>query len=152
MYNDKVVYLEITSWCGRAVGAVHYYGRLRGDCKDKIELEKKLTKREAASQNNKWHGHFGNFKAGELTSGFPNEEQIKTVAKKVWKKHFPKAKILIEGSSSTAEPQTVLDGPRSIKEKINRLAAQAKKIDYWDKDEEQMEKLCSKWGKLMAEL
>ena len=147
-FNKYCVYLEITTWQGLSIGAEHYYGKLCGYNKGEhisVELKKVMTREDARILNKKDSAHC--WEEGETTDRFDTEEGIKKIARKEWKKHFPQAKIVVEGREGVIEPQPIFVGPSDYKRKINAWAKKAEEINYWD-NEKVMEALCSKWERL----
>lgn len=104
--------------------------------------------REDARVLNKKDGVSVTWREGETTDRFDTEEGIRKLAKKEWKKHFPKAKVLIEGRSGVIEPQPILIAPVDYKRLSNALAKKAEEINYWDGNEKKMRTICDKWDKL----
>lgn len=126
--------LYITSFNG--YGGIHYYGSLTFDRKT-IYLEKKLTKKSAiklSTGDYKYH-------AGMITKRFETEDELINLAQKTYKNHFPKADILLLGSSATLDPQECLDGPAELKRKINRMWEIGNKIGWYEKNPDKMTKL-----------
>lgn len=157
MSDKKIVHLEITSWRGLSLGAIHYYGELIGHKREKyttIKLEQKCTRKAAIEENKKARemGLPGRTRPGELTNQFDSKEQLRKFAIKHWKEHFPKAVILIEGNSSTVEPQPILIGPKEIKDRVNKLSREADTIDRWEKNEKRMDEICDEWNELIAKV
>ena len=94
------------------------------------------------------------YRAGAMSERFESEIDIRKGALKIWKKRFPDAVILLEGSSSCASVQRCLSGPKELKNKINSLWRQAEKIGWYEGNEELMTEiddnymdLLRKWDK-----
>ncbi len=157
--SDKIVHLEITSWVGTiAFGAIHYYGRLCGSNGvsryERFSVTKKLTKTEARALNRR-----DSFKCAYLpkeTDRLESREEVRRVAKRMWKKLFPKATILLEGSSGVIDPQKVLVAPKEAKERLNDLFDRTELIGWtWNgdpKDKKAMEKIEKEWDAEMEKL
>ena len=139
----KIAYLEISNWTGLSLGAVHYYGKLVCDGQ-RIQLKKELSRAEALFLSRDWH-----WEKGDTTERFCMKGELKDLAIRTWRDHFPDAIMLIEGRAWLVEPQHVLDGPAEIKRRINALAAEAEKVDYWD-DEVAMQRICDEWDAIMG--
>jgi len=106
-----IVHLDVYSFEGISIGATHYYGKLI--CKDeRIELKRKLNKRNISDFKKE------NYLLGHTTNRFNSEKHIINAAKKIWKKLFPSADVLLLGSSSIVDPQKCLAGNPIIKRKI----------------------------------
>ncbi len=162
MNHNQVVYLDITSFSGVSIGAEHYYGKLvcSGDEYKTIELEKKLTSRQAKELNKK-DGYGSVFRADSLTGRFDTEQEIISLAIVEYKKHFPEAKILLLGDSASAEAKKVLDAPsKELQEKCNALFNEQKKIGWinrggffyrTEEGEEKAWDLYKQWNRLISE-
>ena len=124
----QIIHLEISSFRGISLGAIHYYGKLVGNTR--IELEKTLTRRDAIKLNKHDDGYI--WRPGTKYSGFDSEEEVIEFALNVWKKHFPSGIILIQGNSAVADPQLVIAGDRKIANTINKWYYQAEKINWYD--------------------
>ena len=153
----KMIHLEVSTWMGTSSDASHYYGRLVGNDHvneyTAIELKRKCTKKDAIEENKKEVG-FSAFRIrpGSLTTGFGSIGALRRAAIKCWKEYFPQGKILIEGSATIAEPQRVIDGPKKIKDTINRLTKRSEESGGWDVNEDKMEKICDKWTAIVGKL
>jgi len=152
--EENIVFLTISSFVGASPGAIHYYGRLehlQGD--EAVDVTYKLTQKEADRFNVKWkvggcEDLFG-YQEGEKSERFPSEKKLIVAAKKQFKVHFPKATVLVLGSSSVCEPQEILVGPKEFKDKITNLAKQYDKLDWDDVvDRPMIEKIEEEWQKL----
>jgi hypothetical protein len=148
--EENIVFLKITSWYGISVGAEHYYGKLTDfKTNENIELTYPLTKEDAKYLNKKEkiEDEIG-YEEGEESERFRNEEAVIERAKKQFKILFPKATILVRGTSDP-NPQEVLVGPKQFKNAINVLWQRCELLD-WDReeDEEELEEIYGKWEKL----
>jgi hypothetical protein len=117
----KFVALEISTW--RGYGGVHYYGKLKNYelRSESVNIEREIkTEEEAALLNKKDSntpdGHW--WKVGHITSRIDTKEEVIETAKKIWRKHFPKADALVLGLSSCGDPQQPLDGDPKIVKKL----------------------------------
>jgi hypothetical protein len=130
MKRTNEVFIEITTWMGMSLGAIHYYGELKGyKSEDEgsrigIVLEHGLTQREATVLNKAGDFHYALYKKGAMYRGFSSKEEIIELGLKVWKEYFPNATILILGRNYAAEPQKVLVGPPNYMEKVNAWVEQ----------------------------
>ena len=104
--------LEITTWRGVSIGAVHYYGTLglprlnfvdfktRYYCSgsnfprvfEKIELYRELTEEEIGLNEDKYIG----YNPGDMIPGFNTKEEVITKARNVVRRHFPRFRMIVE--------------------------------------------------------
>jgi len=153
-FHKYFVYLQITSWAGVSIGAEHSYGELcgyNGKEDQTIELKKALTREDARLLNKKDSTYGRLWKEGELTKRFNTEEEIIKIAKKEWKKHFPQAKVLIEGRSGILEPQLIIVAPADYKRKCNILFQKVEANNGWEGDEKVMQAIEDEWKELNKE-
>lgn len=155
---STVVNLEITSFQGVSVGAEHYYGKLKSyDPYQTFEIEKVLTEREAAALRIKddWPG----FKAGDKTTRFNTRDEIIEIAERDYKKIFVGAKVLTLGSSTSAEPQEILDAPKPIMRKGNEMFQEVEAMGWIQRGgffyrhpehQSRLNQLCREYSKLLA--
>jgi len=114
----SAVYLKITSWAGISIGAIHFYGELRARNPYRcVELSNTLTvasaKRLNRHRRDDFRGEDWNYRAGMKVNGFDTEQEIIDLAIKTYKTHFPEGTVLILGDPVYAEPQKIIDGPKS---------------------------------------
>lgn len=154
--EENVIFVKVDTFVGTGVGAVHYYGILRQLCGGRsVDVTHKLTQIEADRLNKKWltkdmrESLSAGYQKGECSSRFFSREAAINAAKKQFKKCFPKAAVLVLGSSGVVEPQRILVGPKEFKDKINKLVKKYDKLD-WDirTDRKEIEELEKKWEKL----
>ena len=146
--EEHIVFLKITSWNGISVGAEHYYGKLTNfKTNESIELTYPLTTQDAEHLNRKLGGGRYYIK-GEESERFPSEKAVIGRAKKQFKVLFPKAIILVRGTSDP-NPQEVLVGPKQFKDAINVLWQRCELLN-WDREEDKegLEEIYGKWEKL----
>lgn len=123
----RLVVLEVSSWVG-SIGAEHYYGKLKMDDRKDVKVQTKLTSKEALhlTKKDRRFGTDYRYRKGQLTTRFSDAEKVEEEAKRVWRKHFPKAHALVVGQDAVADPQRPLDGDPEILKKLK---------DYWDRFE-----------------
>ena len=124
----EIIYLEITSWAGISLGAIHYYGKLKQShnlCLKSIEIQKKVTQKEADYINKK--DRFANYKAGYLTDRMDSKQEVIDLAIKLCKKQYPQFKVIVIGKSYIVQPQKVIFGPINFKTKTNYLYKELRK-------------------------
>lgn len=158
--RSAIVYLDITSYRGVSVGAEHFYGKLvnSGEKYEVVELEQVMTKKMAIELNKK--DGFGSVgRAGSKTDRFLGKDKLIGFAKKEYKKHFPKAKLLLLGNSSSVSVKKVLDcESEDVLKKCNKLYDEYKKIEWINRGgffyrtpegEVLEDELYGKWAKIL---
>ncbi len=158
-----IVALETPTWAGTsAIGASHYYGRLKWndqtECTDGsnyhcVELEKVLTAAEArrlTKQDHRPGDHNFVWKAGMKTERFFNKEEVIALALATYKTHCPAATCLQLGGSGIYEPYPILDGPKEFMDAVNVLAAEKEACGDWDTNPEAMQRITEAWEALVA--
>lgn len=153
MSQENYVVLEITSWQGMSFGATHYYGALVGYNDGnylKCDIKKIMSKEDAKelSEKDDWK-----YKAGNTTTRFNSEDEIRTIALKTWKTLFPKCNALLEGRFACAEPQKCLWIKNSkYINKLNELWKENESISNISKNWEKIDALCDAFNKLLEEV
>lgn len=156
----KIVSLEISSWRGISIGAVHYYGKLICYPGDYSEVEILRTLDEDAAfkltkqkNNNKNPNFFVEYTKGMKVKEFDNPGEIKEIALKIWKKHFPDAVILQEGRSGIAMPQiTLAADDKDLMKQINEWANRIEELGGYDRDNgDEVDKICDEYWKIVTE-
>jgi hypothetical protein len=135
----KICHLHITYF-----GRIHYYGSLNFE-KETINLKAPLNEKEAELISDHWY----KYHKGEMSERISSSEKVIKIALKTWKKKFPNAVILLEGSSGCGSVQKCLDGDEKLKNKINKLYEQAEKIGWYEGNEKIMTKINDKYAKLI---
>src|SRR3990167_6329937 len=144
----SAVYLKITSWAGISIGAIHYYGELKARNPYRaIELNRTLTA-ASARRLTKQHGKDFQYRAGYETIGFETEQEIIDLAIKTYKTHFPEATVLILGDPVYAEPQKIIDGPKSAIKKADKLRAKYEECGE-ERNWRMSDSICDEWDKLL---
>jgi hypothetical protein len=142
--KSKVVWMEISSFQG--YGGRHYYGRLSGQSfkSDSPQLSHVLTEQEAEILTH-LDGDGYTYSAGDYCSRFDHLSDVREAAVANVRKHFPKCKLLLEGSRALAQPVRVL--ACTSKEDfttMNKIYRAGGEWD-WDKDEAKLDALCTLW-------
>ncbi len=159
--TPAVVYLKIRTYVGSATvyWAKHWQGALF-TCGDREGVEVTFTMTQAdADAANKEDGPYdspediacgyqGSYRAGSTSTRFLSKESLLEAALAMWRTLCPKASVLIEGEATIIEPQPILVGPQSIKDRINAIWAQCEELGWWEGDEESVEKLSDEWQKI----
>lgn len=131
---SKIAYLEITSFKGCCVRAEHYYGVIKDHKHNEIRLNRVINDPEEINYLNKKdygfsiESRYGLWKKGDETERFNSIEELRKEAEKVFKENFPDCKVLIEGSSSTIQPQLCLLGPPVFKRIVNKFYRKYEKL------------------------
>jgi len=151
----KIVTLEIGTWRGMSIGAVHYYGKLVFYDSDlniiDVDIHRildeesafRLTKQTNRSRN---PDHWIDFSAEDSTKCFDSKGEIREIAKKIWRDHCPDGDILIEGMFAVGDPQEVIDGnDKTIVDTINGLWERALEIGGYEGDREEMTRISNEY-------
>lgn len=142
--NNKIVVLHISSYAGISAGAIHCYGSL--NCRDKrIELKQKVTEKNVLSLSMRDF----KYEIGTMTERFECEEDVRVIARRQWRKFFPDAVLLLEGSAACGDPQRCLVGPVDLKKEINRLKKAGEKVGGYEGDEKGMTKISDEYMNLL---
>jgi hypothetical protein len=129
-------WLEITSF-GAALGAEHFYGKLRMEDLRYQEIRYKLSAKQAKALNRKddWSG----YRAGQMSDRYWSKIELIADALKQWRDAFPEAEVLIRGSCGTASIQqwlAVRPGLEKMMDAVNALFVRYEKVGGYDGDEE----------------
>lgn len=160
---SKIGHLHITSFRGISLGAIHWYGKLiigLHSEKEKIELNRPLTAKEAKTMNSEASrvGFFNKHKPGDLIDGFMSEEDAIRKGIEYFKKHYNGILYLGDTCSCSAWKRVILWPVDN--NKINNLVIKMNKISdkfislngYEGPEEEVVTKLDNEWYKLYNEL
>jgi hypothetical protein len=112
----KVVILDVSSYAGSSIGAVHTYGQLihtMDNNRKKVTVERPMTAAEAKTENKKDRdrGFEMMHKPGQITSRLRDEEDVIEVALGMWEEHFPYAQVLLMRREWSSEPGKILASP-----------------------------------------
>lgn len=150
MNKNDIVCLEISSWRGISIGAMHYYGKIVGYKDNEYHhatLTRKLSAYVAAEMNRHHRKEFPyehdpyRYRAGQTTECFDTRQQIISLAKRCWLTHFPKAHVLMLGSFSVANPQQILIAPADFKKKVNDLWREDERIGGYEGNPKRSEEI-----------
>jgi hypothetical protein len=130
--KKEVVYVYVTSYA-MSIGGEHFYGKLKCNGHEEVILTEVLTQKLATYLNKKDStASWNRYKQGDRVERFSSYETLIAEAKRVWKKEFPSAVILIEGERSCGSIQEILDAPNhTIMNKINELYKEAEALNYY---------------------
>lgn len=156
--------LEISSYIGLSIGAVHYYGRLWFDEGDggrlrKYDLIHRLTEAEATVLNKRENESKARlYQAGMEVPGFDTERQVKDAALEIYKDRYPGATVLLCGRPAEVGPRLALDGPVELQERSAALVARKEALSTdlnsgklrRSKFEDLYDDLCDEWDELIA--
>ncbi|MCD6435988.1 MAG: hypothetical protein J7L15_06325 [Clostridiales bacterium] len=130
--NNEIICLNITSWAGLPIGAEHYYANFHEyDCliEDKeITLKRVITEVSEARYLSKKLGYKGIIKVGDKTDCFSTECQLRQEARKQYKKHYSKAKVILLSDRGCYGIHEILLGPRVFKKLNNKLWKEFEKL------------------------
>jgi hypothetical protein len=155
----KTVTLEIESWCGVSIGAVHCYGNLLYDDADgkfqKVEIRRTLDadgaiKMMKQKNDNRNPDYWVEYSAGDTTECFDGSGEIKEIARKRWKELCPDAGLLICGRFAVGDPQEIIDADDpEVMKLINEMCDHAELIGGYEGDFETMKKISNLYCKLV---
>jgi hypothetical protein len=147
------VVLEINSFREMSIGAVHYYGKLKGDKNGSlthVDISKNMTQEEADWFNEN-DGYGSIYETGASTDRFNTKSEIHNEAIKIWREEFPDAEFLLEGNYAYAEPMYCVDA-RNFEDKVqlNNIYYAYSQIPYdlkngYDRSEENHRKADVLW-------
>lgn len=172
-----VVILEISSWAGISIGAIHYYGKLKYDDPSKeeakdgrifgsgltfIELERELTAVEVKAENAQLqsNGRPPHFRVGDTTTGFITRDDVRKAALKYFNENFDtNCSVLYEGEyASLSAWQNLLVWPKQydhIAKAMNKMSKKFQSLNGYEckKDKyKYVEELDDKWRDLYNKL
>lgn len=149
---------QVSTYEGLCPGAIHYYGTLKASDRSykyqikSVEVVRNLSASEADKLNLSQRDDAPKYKKGETSNKFNSEESLLKEAIRQWKRHFPKARLLLRGSFATCGPQVVLDcKDAKLRERLKALYKQAEQIDFYENDFERMDEIAKRWDKALAE-
>lgn len=145
--QGKIITLEITSFVGMSIGAVHYYGKL-SDGVVRTDLMRVLTA-AGARKLNILHRAGNTYHAGDEVTNWDSEEELIAYARRTWKDHYPDGGLLVLGDS--AGPHPILVGPAEIVAEGAKLLKKAERIGYWSTRSNwtKMDAICKEWDALL---
>lgn len=157
-----VVHLDVSTWQGISIGAVHYYVSVYYETPTEryglkiIELERPLSQDEAKRMNKeaRERGYLSNmYTAGDMTEGFDTEAQAVAAGIKYYKDNF--VGILYDGGYATHSGwKKIIAYDPDLEElalRMNKLATEFQALNGYEckkKDEKLVERLDARWGKL----
>lgn len=159
-------HLEISSYRGISIGAVHYYGRIRlqhrddlDSYKDPIELQRPIDTKEAIVMNKEFReskgADYDRYYAGMLTNGFWQPVDVITNRIEYFKTKYPDGILMSRSSAEWSAWKEVLYYPKQFKkiaEKMNKLSIKFREIDGYEGDEKEATRIDKKWEALYIQL
>jgi hypothetical protein len=156
-------HLEVSTWQGISIGAIHWYCKIvveENDKVERIEMKRPITAKEAATMNKEEQERgllFSSNKAGDLTEGFITEEDaIKTGTEYFASKY--KGILYDSGyASCSAWKKVILCQPEfsELSNKMNLLADKFQTLNGYEcakKDKKLVERIDNRWFKLSQKL
>lgn len=152
----KKAYLNITSWSGISINAVHYYGKLNYG-KAEIEVRYPMTESQArhmtAKDNMVEDADLFQYQPGDMTGRFDSQDALQKAAIDIFEKFInPQGfDILIKGEHWVAEPQPIIAGDKDLMLLANRLYFDFEvNEDRFSRTQNQKAiKIAKKWEKLL---
>jgi hypothetical protein len=154
IWPDNIAHLNITSWVGISIGAVHVYGKLRYKDWDYIEIKRVLTQAEANKINKKedminatYH-----YRKGDECGRFDTEKEIIDLTIKLLEKKYPQVDLLLSSDGASVSVNKAFWGKdKKLVNRINELYEEADKLDFYSgKDDDRMEELDYEFEKLVG--
>ena len=146
--DNVIVYAHIYSYKGMSLGAIHYYCEFRcGGETTKATAPLSVEHATCLNKENRRRGYKTEFyRPGKDHDGFLEYDDA-VGATLTYKSKFPQARCLLLGTHSAvmAFPVLALDGPESVRKKLNSIAEQAKGLP-WKKADPMVEE----WEKTLA--
>jgi hypothetical protein len=161
----KKITLDITSFKGISLGAIHYYGKLKYK-NESLKLEViRLENTISAEEAEVWNAHerrtypgkkkYWNWEAGDTYDGFSRKSDMWDEAIKICKELFPEGSYyIVQGGYSYIEPQLIVYGfDEEVTEKLNIIASKHMNLN-WDNKEEREEilRLEKEWSDIIEPL
>jgi hypothetical protein len=125
---------HIMTWRGIAAGASHYWAVI------------------SVPYSAKYRGSVCNDIAipdVQIRGEYFSREDVVYEIRRWWKLNAKPGDALTEGSSCGLDARLILYGPREFKTKGNALYRRAEKIDFWEFDEAEMQKIAKEWDRLV---
>jgi len=148
--NGVIAYIDVYTWQGMSIGAIHYYAKLTCGSEN-VELKGKLTQRHATYLNkeNRQRGYdWDMYKPGDVYGGFVERQEAIDLAIKTFKHHFKQARCLLLGKRAFIEPKPVLamDAPDDTINALNLIATASEGLSC-----EEQDPLNDEWEQLLAQ-
>jgi len=143
-------HVEISSWRGTSVGAMHYYAKLGGpEYGDFYEVEYEVTPADT-DLFLKWDSSFVE-KPGWFSRRFWHEHEAIDATTVAWATVKGDGDILLLGRGAVADPQKILSGPADLVREANALFDDFELNGRWDGGRDGVvAQLCDLWDELLA--
>lgn len=147
--------LNVTTWQGISIGAVHWYAKLYYEVDNKletVEITRKMPAKEARerSKQAKEEGYRSTlYRAGEETEGFNTEQEAIQAGIDYFKKHFDGVLYLGEYASCSAWKRVIYwkEPHAALVKEMNEISDKFIAVDGYEGDEKEAEKLDKQWYK-----
>lgn len=156
--HARVVFLEISSWVGISIGAVHAYGKLvwhDGAELKHLELEHPMSAKEAAYYNKEMAARGYNScrkKPGDPSTDFSDDAAVIRAAKATVRRLWLDGRTwLILGSCGTMSAQPVLVWPSHLRAQAGRstkLAEEWKRIGGYEGNDRRAGQIDKEWQRI----
>jgi hypothetical protein len=158
MINHKVVHLDISSWRGISIGAVHFYGKLIWDDKTEkysvgtLELKRPMTAKEALLRNKADEKRI--IKPGVSTYQFNTEADVLRYGIKAFNQKFKDSLLMLGGFATASATHKLYLWPKTFDEqaqRMNDLVDQRTKLNGYKhpKNETKVCKIDDEWYSLL---
>jgi hypothetical protein len=147
----KAAYLEVRTYKGTICWwAKHFYGKLRCEGYEPVDLEHELSAAQARRMTKEDEGY--TYEKGDISSRYETKDELIQQAVSELHDHFPDAEILIYGGFHRHEPQPILVGPPDLIDEVQRLYDRAVELGWEDGGHEgQVNEIIRQWKDLMYE-
>lgn len=157
MSSVKIVNLETICWAF-SLGGEHFTGQIKGfrhSLSDfhGMEVKHRLGRKEALRLNKKDSARgLSLHKPGDWSDRFNTRDELRRAAIKVYKTEFPNAIVLLDGNGAIADAQPCLDGPKKLKDAINKIVAEGEACGGYEGNRKKMDALFRRYRKLVDKL
>ena len=147
-WPNNIAHLNIQSWVGISIGAVHCYGKFCYNG-ERIEIKRILTYVDADKLNK---GDYSCYEAGDKCTRFDTEKEIIDLTIKLLEKEYPQVDLLLARDGASVSVNEALWGKdKELVNRINELYKEADKLEYYSgKDDDRMEELDDEFQELVG--
>lgn len=158
----QLVHMNITTLCGRSLGATHWYVELQTEDEEGeleiTELSHPLSTTETNELNqSEEYTIMRDFKVGEKYSGFWSPEKALEAGQQQWREIYPAGKFLVSGRAIYLEPRPVIDtiyeDDENLKAAADEIVRACEAIGWFDnpKNDKLMDQYTLQWQILLRE-